>query len=263
MRVMLLLIVSSAGVAMAQTPRPLPFTYLVDTQQEDGLEIEQYVDLVPTVARDGSGARVGYLATQLQTEIEYGLTDRLELGLYVTVAPTGPDLSDLPETTVGNGSKQRLKYSFAAPGQWPIDVGLYGELEETTREFSVEAKILLQRRFGPVRLVANLIGEMELPWGAAQPEWIVTPSVGATVELTPRVHVGVEYWVHTHVATGGELVSYNDAFHHYVGPTALLNFGRLWVSAGAYVRLDSTGRALQPGDLFGQLWFRTVMGIQL
>ncbi len=263
MRFAVLLVLSSAGVAVAQTPRPLPFTYLVDTQQEDGLEIEQYVDLVPTVARDASGARVAYLATQLQTEIEYGLSDRLELGLYATVAPIAPGLTDLPETTVGNGSKQRLKYSFAAPGEWPIDVGLYGELEENSSEFAIEAKVLLQRRFGQLRVAANLIAEMELPWGTTTPEWILMPTVGVTVELTPRLHLGAEYWVHTHVPTGTEALSYNDAFHHFVGPAALLNCGRLWVSAGAYLRLDEIGRTVQPGELYGPFWFRTIIGVNL
>ena len=70
------------------TPKALPFTYGSDTTPKGQGEVEQYVDLDPVFARaTATGAPSRMLATQLQTEVEYGLTDRVELGLYVTLAP--------------------------------------------------------------------------------------------------------------------------------------------------------------------------------
>src|SRR5580704_17066852 len=69
-------------------PRPLPFTYTYDTLPRGEGEVEQYVDMTPVQGLDPNGNRARYAASQLQTEFEYGITDRLELGLYVTLAPT-------------------------------------------------------------------------------------------------------------------------------------------------------------------------------
>ncbi|HEY3498557.1 MAG TPA: hypothetical protein VGK73_27895, partial [Polyangiaceae bacterium] len=67
------------------TPRPLPFTYPAETLPQGNLELEQYVDLVPVrVAREeAAGSRaVTSLRSERQTELEYGITDKLELGFY-------------------------------------------------------------------------------------------------------------------------------------------------------------------------------------
>src|SRR5204863_4231945 len=134
---------STAGTARA-TPRPLPFTYTTETLAEGETEIEQYADVTPVRALStSSGAPTWYGSTQFQTELEHGLTDRLELGLYFVYVPSpGDRLTSTAGTTEGTGIKQRLRYTLAEPGEWPIDVGLYGELVENDHEFEIEAKIL-------------------------------------------------------------------------------------------------------------------------
>ena len=99
---------------------------------------------------------MGYLKPELQVEIEHGITNRLEFGFYATVVPEpGESLVATPATVQSNGLKQRLRYRFAEAGEWPIDVGLYFELVENTREVELEAKVLLQRRVGIFRFVAT------------------------------------------------------------------------------------------------------------
>ena len=52
----------------------------------------QTVDLVPLRAVDqATGSGTSYLSSLFQTELEIGLADRLELGLYFTFAPTYQD----------------------------------------------------------------------------------------------------------------------------------------------------------------------------
>src|SRR3954464_5257600 len=76
-----------AGTAGAN-PRPLPFSYQHEQIAKGAAELEQYVDLTPGRARDpNSDQPLWYGLSQFATEFEYGLTDRLELGLYVTYAP--------------------------------------------------------------------------------------------------------------------------------------------------------------------------------
>src|SRR5262249_39013084 len=143
-----------------------------------------------------TGETVTYLATQFQTEIEYGIADRLELGLYFTYVPSpGSQYVNAATTmTEGTGLKQRLRYQLADPGAWPLDVGLYGEIVENDHELELEAKILLQRRFGRLRFVSNLWAEYELYY-QSQRDFVINPTLGATYELDPKVHVGVESWL--------------------------------------------------------------------
>jgi hypothetical protein len=51
--------------------------------------------------------------------------------------------------------------------------------------------------------------------------------------------------------------------NHYVGPTMLFDFGRLWWSTGAYLRVNDVGATPEVGDGFGSVYFRTIIGIGL
>src|SRR5579863_2390557 len=161
-------VVLLAGGRAAATPRPLPFTYTTETLGQGELEVEQLTDLTPVKGIDTVlGKEVSYVATQFQTEFEYGITDRLEPGLYVVYVPAPADIGFVAPMTETTGVKERLRYVFADPGAWPIDVGVYGELVEGTTEEEIEAKILLQRRIGNLRIATNLWAEYELEFSGA------------------------------------------------------------------------------------------------
>jgi hypothetical protein len=50
--------------------------------------------------------------------------------------------------------------------------------------------------------------------------------------------------------------------HYFLGPTAHFNFGKLWLSLGIYAHLNGTDTPA-PGDAYGPLWFRSVIGLEL
>ena len=169
----------------AATPRPLPFTYLYETLPKGTVEVEQYADYTPLKVRDANGNPVFYGASQLQTEFEYGISDRLELGLYVTFVPSSGSYTNVPSLTEGNGLKERLRLRLAEAGDWPVDVSLYGELVENERDFELEAKIILQRRIGDFRIAANLWGEREYErFDTHQGNWVINPTLGVTYQVT-------------------------------------------------------------------------------
>ena len=117
----LVVILLLAGTAAAN-PRALPFTYTTDTLAPGQVEVEEYADLVPPRAHDPSGTSVNeYLASEFFTELEIGLAERLELGLYFTMVPnpasTTISTNDVTQMPEGNGLKQRLRYTFADPGR--------------------------------------------------------------------------------------------------------------------------------------------------
>jgi hypothetical protein len=253
-----------SGPARAN-PRPLPFTYPHEQLAEGATELEQFGDFTPVRASStATGAPVWYGLVQFQTEFEHGITDRLELGLYFTYLPAPPasDFTDAPTGTQGNGLKQRLRYKLADTGAWPIDVSLYGELAENEHELEVEGKVILQRRVGAMRLMANLTAEQAFDFDGER-DVVLAPSAGATFEVTPSVQPGIEWWMRaeyaeTHVPPSRE---FELGPHHYLGPALLLQFGPLWWTNGVYLRVSDFGHTLRPGESFGHVWVRSVLGI--
>src|SRR5450432_2016293 len=83
-----LVLVAAASPALAN-PRALPFTYTTDTLAPGQAELEQFVDLIPLKAINPQTSKAQtYLASQFQTELEIGIAERLELGLYFTYVPS-------------------------------------------------------------------------------------------------------------------------------------------------------------------------------
>src|SRR5580698_2040471 len=253
-----------AGFAASEAranPRPLPFTYIYETLPKGDAEVELYTDLTPQravpVGPTTNGTGAWYLGPQFQAEIEYGLTDRLELGLYLTLAPTDPAFQQIPNMPEGNGVKQRLRYRFAEAGQWPIDLAVYGEVTENQREIELEGKIIFQRRVGPLRIAANAWAEREYYYAGTR-EWVLNPAAGVVFEKWITAQPGIEYWMHAEYSNG-QLVLGPD---QYLGPTVILQFGKVWWSNGFYLHVNNL-HAIPAGspDPYGPVWIRTVVGI--
>jgi hypothetical protein len=254
------------------TPRPLPFTYTYDTLAEGESEVEQYIDLTPVKAIDGSsGQPVWYVASQFQTEFEHGITDHLELGLYAAFQPGAPgNLTDTATLTEGTGFKERLRWRIADEGQLPVDLALYGELVEYATEFEIEAKVILQKRFGKLRIAANAWVEREIYYASTQQDWVLNPTVGVTYQVTPSFHVGAEYWMRVEFPDPAPNPRpFSLGPNQFVGPALMFNFGHLWWSTGVYARVNDVSRtalptdATQPPDNYGPIWARTVIGLEL
>jgi hypothetical protein len=263
-------IAAAAPARAVANPRPLPFSYPYVTLPEGALEVEQYVDLIPVrVVRelpDGTTEGVFSVRSQLQTELEYGLTDRLEIALYFTFRQGGSATTPFLRF---QGLKQRARYRFAELGEWPVDVGLYLEVAELHDEIEVEEKILLSRQLGPVTAVANLWIEQEWYFQTGEIKHIYNPTLGVSYELSPRLSLGAEYWVRGRFdsdpapAGSGEEDDATTTTAHYAGPTLLLQAKQVWLAVGAYARLDRLGTGLAVGDPFGKVWVRTLLGIDL
>ena len=259
------LTLSLTSIASAN-PRPLPFTYQHEQLGKGEVELEQFVDYTPTRALAvPSGDLAWYGLTSFTTEVEVGLTDRLELGLYLTLAPAAPqDFTSTPRPMNGNGLKQRLRYQLAPTGEWPVDVSVYGEIAENEREIELEAKVIVQRRIGIARVIANLSAEREFYLNGER-EIVLNPSAGLTFEPSATIQPGLEYWLHAEFEE--EEVEHPVPFglkpHSYLGPTLLLQFGRVWWTNGFYFRVSNLNHTLEEGEAWGNVWLRSVIGIGL
>jgi hypothetical protein len=265
-------------------PRPLPFSYPYETLAEGAMEVELYTDMTPLRVQadptDPTKGRLWEPYYYLQTEFEYGITDRFELGLYqvfeVNPQPGGGNVFSF------DGMKARIRTRLAEAGEWPVDVGLYFEVVDFHDEFELEQKIILARRFGRLRVMSNLWieEEFERPFEDSphrgELEVFFNPTLGATYELSPRVQVGAEYWTRGRFgkdddtppptdpaeAEAQRIARRNDEFHHFLGPTFHYNMGRAWLSAGLYAHLNDANKP-QPGEIYGPWWGRFVLGIDL
>lgn len=238
-------------------PHALPFSYPYATSPQGGVELEQHLDFVPLrVERQGDAGTDAVTSARfnLVTEIEYGITDRLEFGGYL-VAQQAAGSSVQP--LVFQGIKQRLRYRFGAPGQLPVDVGVYFEVAEFHNEIELEQKLLLEFQRPGWTVQSNLWVEQEYYFQEDRWLYVYNPTLGAALELTPCATAGLEYWNRGH---------FDRAFSetvHYLGPAAHFKAGEAWATAGLYARLDTLGSAQRVGDPWGQVWLRVLLGIGL
>jgi hypothetical protein len=261
-----LVAVGLAGAPDAHaTPRPLPFTYPAETLPKGALEVEQYVDLVPVrVAREEAGGTkaVTSLRSELQTELEYGLVDRLELGFYFVFQQAASATSPYLQF---RGLKQRLRYELSEKPLWPLGVGIYGEVAEFHNEIEFEEKLILSRRFGPVGIATNLWVEQEYYFQEDEWRFVYNPTFGAYYEFSPAFMLGAEYWFrgrfdHDDAPAAGEPPS---TVRHYAGPTMMVEGGKGFLSLGSYLRVDHLSKVLPLGDPSGRVWFRVLIGVML
>jgi hypothetical protein len=266
----ILVAMTTVSDAARATPRPLPFTYPYETLSEGDLEVELYGDMTPLrVAADsasGTSARLWEPGYVLQNEFEYGVTDHVEVAAYQVFEATPLDGGSNVMTF--DGFKFRVRARLAEVGEWPVDVGLYLELEAMHDEVALEEKVIVAKHLGRVHLMANLWVEQAYtrPFDASQRrlEFIVNPTGGVTYEVAPWFQPGVEYWARGELGTQGDtpLEVINNRVHHFVGPTMHFDWGKLWWSLGLYADLTSAGTP-QPGEIYGPLWARTVLGLTL
>jgi hypothetical protein len=272
MKSSLKLALSAAGAALALSatafanPHPLPFSYPYQTLPKGKLEVEEIADLIPMhVTRekdDGTQDAVTAVRSELQTELEIGVTDRLELGLYFDFKQGATAAT--PALRFG-GVKQRLRYRFAEEGDWPVDTGVYFELAEFYNEVEIEEKLLLSKRFGYLTTVCNLWVEQEYYFQEQDWKLIYHPTVGATYELSPNFMLGLEYWAQGRFDKAAAVADPSSdsptGARHYVGPAFMLQSGEAWWSVGAYARLDHLGEALAAEDPYGKVWIRSMVGM--
>jgi hypothetical protein len=264
--------VAAATVALASAPvhanpRALPFTYTTDTLPDGKVELEQFTDLEPLKAgASGSGKlNAWYLPMAFTQELEIGVADRLELGIYLILVPNPADQYTGTARFPGmdSGIAQRLRYILADPGEWPVDVGFYGELTENQNEIEIEAKVLLQRRFDRVRVAANLSAEYEF-YFSHEREIVLNPSLGVTYEVNPKLHIGLDSFLRGEYSqTEDEKRTFGLGPHYYLGPAVMANFGRVWWSVGAYARVTDPTHKLQPAEPYGPVYVRSMIGFDL
>lgn len=237
----MLLIALLAHPALAGE-RFLAWSYGADTVPLGTLELEPIL----TVETHHEGD-VAVAEWTHEVELEYGITRRLEGGLYVVGSQTdGGPLSFA-------GYKARVRYRFWPLGTRPVDMAGYLEYVGTPTfdEHEIEAKLIVAHEGRELRASLNVTGELLLSDGGLEP--VLEPTAGVAWRLDPYLALGAEGKME--MALGDEV----EGPFFWLGPTLHLSGedGVVWWTTSAIFGL--TGPTRDDAEIEA----RTMLGIDL
>ncbi len=153
------------------------------TTKRGEFEVESYNDMHFTEANNDESYN-----SEHQIEVEYGVTDHLQLAYYEVYA------WDRTDDWHRDALKIEAKWRFAEVGQWPVDVALYTEYKNPNghrQDHSdvLENKIIVSKDLGPWNLIGNFV--FEKPLNNGEP-WEYEYTAGVSYGLTPRTRLGLE-----------------------------------------------------------------------
>ncbi len=192
---------------------PFGYVYTTDTHPKGKREVEQWI-----TQRHGQ-SQGEFDLWQGRTEIEYGVTDRLQTALYLNYGGVNA-LHNRPDGTTGPGAfvpddvdpdaryrKQLFEsvssewiYRVLSPYKDPIGLALYIEPSWGPDKRELEGKLILQKNFLEDRLVwavnFSASAESERFHGEWEHEGEVEFTTGLAYPFAPRWHAGAEYRYH-------------------------------------------------------------------
>jgi hypothetical protein len=174
-------------------------------------------------------------------EIEYGITDTLTLDIYLADwryenFDEGDDETDYKRSGFA------LRQMMTDPNKSWLGSALYGEVLVGDEELVLEGKLLLQKNFGPLIAVYNLIIEAE--WEGEdlgdldESVGVWENTFGLSYQINPNLFVGVEALHEV------EFEEWKDAGDHvfYVGPNISFRTGNFFATfAGLFQATDVDG----------------------
>lgn len=210
---------AGAGTAHADSRR-FAWNYETTTAPAGTREYEQWVTW-----KTGRNDDPLYDRLEFRHELEFGLSDRVQLGVYLT---------DWRYTRAGGGSDTEVRgpaaeviWNLADPYAAPLGVAAYGEVALAPEKLTLEAKLLLEKPLGAVTLVANTVLEAE--W--EDEDWVedtgtFEQTLGASWELSPSLLLGAEGMIEKEFPDWGEG---SDAVA-WIGPSASVRLPALWIT---------------------------------
>ncbi|MHC4948603.1 MAG: DUF6662 family protein [Planctomycetota bacterium] len=170
------------------TNRRFTYVYEATTMPVGEVEYEQWITWKTDKDIDSRFDRV-----DIRHEIEFALTDDLQLALYLSDwrYQDGRSVSD-------NGAEWRnaaveVIWGLVDPVTEPLGVALYGEVKWGDELFVLESKLLLQKNYG--KWIAAWNGTFEAEWEGSsldEDKGELEQSLGLSYQLEPSLTVGVE-----------------------------------------------------------------------
>jgi len=213
-----------AGGASA-SERRFTYTYESNVLNPGSLEIEPW-----TTFRGGRDRF--YSRFDQRLEFEMGVVPDLQTALYWNMTAVAADVDDGAGGVVRQqdlefkGISNEWKYKLSDSLADAVGSALYFEWTLAPVEAELEAKLILDKRFGSVLLAYNLVGEHEWEFeekGETEREIIIENNLGLGYLLTSSFSVGLEARTNT-IIEHGEM----ESTTFFAGPTLAYSQKRWW-----------------------------------
>ncbi len=208
---------------LAASERRFTYTYETTTAPKGLVEYEQWFTF-----KDYDDKQ----RYEFRHELEFGVTDRLQLGLYLSDwRYTESDNS--PDETEWRTAGVEAIYSLTDPNQAPFGSALYGEVLIGPEKFALEGKLLLQKNVGPFVFAYNLVVEAEWEGRSLshldERVGVWENTFGVSYSISPSFMVGAEA-VHE-----VEFEDWSESGDHvlYLGPNISFRAGSFFVTGTA------------------------------
>jgi hypothetical protein len=213
--------------------RTMVWTYEYSTMEPGNAEMEHYT----TFSSISKKEMKDNTTTELNYEVEVGMTKRFDFGIYQT-------FSQAPkESFKYSGYKLRARYKLLDSGEFFVNPLIYLEYKGVP-DFShheIEGKLVLDKEFGKFKVSVNPYFEYET--GEEESEFILKYSLGIRYQLGKLLYLGIE--------------SMGSKDGNYIGPTIAHGNSNFWFALGS---LYSIGK-VETGKPEFQL--RMILGLHL
>ena len=227
---------------------PFGYVYTTDTHQKGKREFEQWV-----TQRHGQ-SQGDFDLWQLRSEIEYGVTHRLQTAVYLNYGSVNA-FHNRPDGTTGPGAfvpddvdpdaryqkrffesiSNEWIYRLLSPYKDPIGLALYIEPSWGPDKRELEGKLILQKNFLDDRIIwaANfsLAAESERFHGEWEREGELEFTTGLAYQFAPRWHAGAEYRYHRGYDGRGFSAAKRAYAASFFGPSIHYARNDWWITA--------------------------------
>ena len=216
------------------TERRFTYTYETTTTPKGGIEFENWV----TWKHIGEPGTTHTDLFQFRHELEFGLTDHLQLGVYFFDWQYNRKDEDGRDARWEHFGTE-LIYSLSNPTTDFLGSALYFEALVGENSLELEGKLLLQKNFGPLRVAYNLI--LEAAWEGDdfgdfdEREGEFAQTLGISYDINKNFSVGAEV-LHEIPLPDWEEAEDSNLF---IGPNASVRFGRVFVTATALFQVTN------------------------
>jgi len=219
------------------------FTYVYEAKvaEKGEIEIENWVTW-----KSGPNNKNGF---DFRHELEYGVTDRFQLALYVADWKVADGIAYYENTAL------EAIYQITDPKKAFLGSALYGEVKLGDQQFKLETKGILQKNIGPLVLAYNATFEAE--WEGANLGSLnesygkLEQSAGASWKFSDNIKVGGEFQQKFYLADW----SAPTQPVVYAGPNVALEYGRYFATFTGMIQ--ATGVSGQP-----DFQLRTIFGVE-
>ena len=145
----------AATLSASAGQRKFVFSYETTTAPKGAVEVENWVTWKQTRNAEGKVDRFDF-----RHELEFGVTDRFQVGLYLADWTYSPD--DTEKKARYEHSGVELIYALTNPTTDWLGSAVYLEVLGGDEVLEVEGKLLLQKNFGPITVAYNAV--LEAAW---------------------------------------------------------------------------------------------------